>query len=70
MTCTHHWIIEMPDGPVSAGTCKLCGETREFRNTFNYNKHWRQTVKTHGKGHQMSKKQLENEMGEVARSQR
>ena len=29
----HHWLIEAPNGPLSAsGTC-ACGETREFRNS-------------------------------------
>ncbi len=71
MTCTHHWLIDSPQGPVSAGTCKLCGETQDFQNVYSpASKYWRQTIKTHGRGHQMSKKQLESEMGEVTRSQR
>ena len=32
MLCTHHWIIDFPDGPTSFGKCKLCGETAEFTN--------------------------------------
>lgn len=28
----HHWVIDEPGGPVSAGTCKLCGATRPFKN--------------------------------------
>ncbi len=32
--CPHHWIIETPDGPVSTGRCRLCGEEREFRNSI------------------------------------
>ena len=28
--CTHHWILESPDGPECLGTCKLCGETRTY----------------------------------------
>ena len=31
--CPHHWIIETPDGPMSIGRCRLCGEEREFSNT-------------------------------------
>lgn len=31
--CAHHWRIEMPCGPTSTGRCKLCGETREFKNS-------------------------------------
>ena len=30
--CCHHWVIEAPDGPVSLGSCRVCGETREFKN--------------------------------------
>jgi hypothetical protein len=32
--CRHHWIIETPNGPVSKGVCKLCGEERDFENIF------------------------------------
>ena len=32
--CPHHWIIETPDGPVSNGRCKLCGEEKEFNNSM------------------------------------
>ncbi|MGE5596796.1 MAG: hypothetical protein ACM3S1_12285 [Hyphomicrobiales bacterium] len=28
----HRWRIEEPSGPVSKGTCKVCGATREFKN--------------------------------------
>ncbi len=31
--CPHHWIIETPEGPVSMGRCRLCGEEREFNNS-------------------------------------
>ena len=31
-TCSHHWVIQPADGPVSLGVCKFCRETREFRN--------------------------------------
>lgn len=30
---THFWVIESPNGPTSQGTCKLCGNEREFRNS-------------------------------------
>lgn len=30
--CVHHWIIGIPEGPVSQGRCKKCGEGREFNN--------------------------------------
>ncbi len=32
--CAHYWIIDVPDGPVSCGTCKICGEVREFNNSI------------------------------------
>lgn len=31
--CQHHWRIESPRGSMSKGTCKRCGEIREFRNS-------------------------------------
>ena len=34
VVCTHHWIIETPDGPVSKGRCRLCRAEREFSNSF------------------------------------
>ena len=30
--CQHHWLIERPAGPVSKGTCRSCGEARDFLN--------------------------------------
>lgn len=32
-TCQHHWRIDSPRGSLSKGTCKRCGEEREFRNS-------------------------------------
>jgi hypothetical protein len=32
--CHHFWVIEVANGPSSRGTCKHCGETREFLNSF------------------------------------
>jgi hypothetical protein len=34
--CQHHWKIESPRGALSRGTCKRCGEEREFRNSTDY----------------------------------
>jgi hypothetical protein len=31
--CRHHWVIASPEGATSIGTCKVCGEIREFRNS-------------------------------------
>lgn len=36
-TGAHHWMIAMAEGPISLGTCKYCGETREFYNVHEYN---------------------------------
>ncbi len=36
VACTHHWIIETPEGPVSKGTCRMCGAEREFSNSIEY----------------------------------
>ncbi len=30
--CQHFWVIQPAMGPESSGTCRLCGETREFKN--------------------------------------
>ncbi len=32
--CHHYWVIEVANGPSSLGTCKFCGETKEFLNAF------------------------------------
>ena len=32
--CTHHWMIERPNGPTSQAVCKICGEQAEFRNSI------------------------------------
>jgi hypothetical protein len=29
-TCKHHWKIGTPNGSVSQGVCRHCGESREF----------------------------------------
>ena len=30
--CRHYWVIEAPEGPVSRGVCRICGEVQEFKN--------------------------------------
>ena len=35
-SCVHHCVIDPPNGAVSQGHCKACGETKEFRNSFEY----------------------------------
>jgi len=37
--CVHHWVIDPPAGPVSKGTCRSCGEERDFPN-FNEGSAW------------------------------
>ena len=32
--CRHFWVIEVANGPSSRGTCKYCGEKKEFFNAF------------------------------------
>lgn len=32
--CEHHWQIASPNGPTSTGTCRVCGEVREFKNSI------------------------------------
>lgn len=31
--CSHHWVIEASNGPMSEGECQRCGESREFCNS-------------------------------------
>jgi hypothetical protein len=38
--CVHYWIIDIPAGPVSRGKCRLCGESREFRNSLETESSW------------------------------
>jgi len=33
-THAHYWLIEGARGPTSHGTCKYCGVTQEFRNSW------------------------------------
>ena len=33
-TCQHYWVIEAASGPISRGVCKVCGEEREFQNSW------------------------------------
>ena len=30
--CRHHWVIQPADGPISIGSCQICGVSREFKN--------------------------------------
>ncbi|MDA0769369.1 MAG: hypothetical protein O2821_04005 [Chloroflexi bacterium] len=32
--CQHYWMIDSPNGPVSNGVCKHCGERSEFKNSI------------------------------------
>ncbi len=32
--CIHHWLIDPAHGPVSRGTCKVCGEEKDFLNAI------------------------------------
>lgn len=43
--CVHYWNIEPPDGPVSLGICKKCGEKKQFRNWKGWNEHQSSTKK-------------------------
>lgn len=31
-----HWVIDPPNGPVSTGKCKKCGESKEFKNSVEF----------------------------------
>ena len=30
--CAHQWLIDTPAGKFSKGTCRLCGEEKQFQN--------------------------------------
>ena len=32
LACQHHWLIQAADGPTSPGVCRVCGETKDFKN--------------------------------------
>ena len=32
--CVHHWVLDQPNGPLSAALCKLCGGKEEFPNSL------------------------------------
>ena len=32
-TCAHHWVIATPNGAMSNGKCKVCGQEKEFPNS-------------------------------------
>ena len=38
--CCHQWLIAKAAGPVSEGNCQICGDTKEFKNSFIAN-HWK-----------------------------
>ena len=45
-SCVHEWMIDTPDGPLSQGSCRSCGATRDdFMNImpFDY-------IQAHGTG--------------------
>ena len=32
--CTHHWVIDVANGPISSGICIKCKESKEFCNSI------------------------------------
>ena len=34
MNCKHHFLVETPNGPTSAGVCTKCQKVQYFRNGF------------------------------------
>ena len=32
LACAHYWVIQPADGPFSTGSCRTCGETKDFKN--------------------------------------
>ena len=35
MNHTHIWLLESPNGSMSRGTCRVCGEQKDFPNAVN-----------------------------------
>jgi len=38
--CPHFWDIQPAEGPVSQGVCRICGQEREFKNSFDPPVNW------------------------------
>lgn len=38
--CAHHWVIAVPNGPISEGVCQRCGHHREFVNSMETSMGW------------------------------
>ena len=36
--CAHHWVIAVPNGPISEGTCQRCGHQKGFQNSIHENR--------------------------------
>ena len=32
LVCEHHWVLDRPNGPISKGACRRCGDERTFQN--------------------------------------
>ena len=39
--CSHHWVLEGPNGPMAKGVCKKCGMEGEFPNAHQPRVKWR-----------------------------
>ena len=46
--CEHHWVLDPPEGPVSKGVCRSCGEERDFPNYQEGGGGWTATRRNHG----------------------
>ena len=44
MRCSHQFIIPPPNGPMSVGVCKLCGEMREMTNFIDETTSWQKQI--------------------------
>ena len=48
--CIHHWILDTPNGRLSEGICRECGESKMFPNLMPYmeegsGSHWSSSKK-------------------------
>jgi hypothetical protein len=46
--CKHHWVIDPPQGRASKGTCRSCGEERDFSNYIEGGGGWSPTRRNSG----------------------
>lgn len=57
--CIHYWIVETPQGIMSKGMCRKCGEERDFYNAPAYMREDGNQWHRANKGSWLAKQKLE-----------